>query len=112
MTEAAERVHTALVTLASRDSVYDGDEIREGEYLALIEDSIAASGPDAAAVIDEVAAELSAFSPEFITIFFGEDVDEADAADAANRIGAAAPGVETSLIYGGQPVYHYIISAE
>ena len=112
MTEAAMRVCTAQITLAARDSVFDGNNIKEGEYLALIEDSLAATGPDAFEVIDKVAAALSGFSPEFITIFAGEDVSEDDAADVADRVGAASPGAETSVILGGQPVYHYIISAE
>jgi DAK2 domain fusion protein YloV len=112
MAEAAERVCTALITLAARDSSFDGQDIKEGEYLALVEDSLAACGPDAYEVIDKVAASLSAISPEFITIFSGEGVSEDDAASVASRIGAASPGAEISVIPGGQPVYHYIISAE
>ena len=112
MTEAAKRVCTALITLAARDSVFDGQQIKEGEYLALIEDSLAASGPDVAAVIDKVAAALSGISPEFITIFAGEGVSEDEAESVADIIGAASSGAETSVILGGQPVYHFIISAE
>ena len=112
MAEAAGRVRTVLVTMASRDSVFDGYEIKEGEYLALIEDSLAASGPDITGVIGTVADALSAFSPDFITVFFGEDVSEPDAAAAANLISGASPGAETNIISGNQPVYHYIISAE
>ena len=112
MTEAALRVHTALITLAARDSVFDGHEMKEGEYLALLEDSLAASGPESADVIDTVAVALSGFSPEFITIFAGKDVGENDAALVARRINSAMPGAEITVIQGGQPVYHYIISAE
>jgi len=112
MTEAAGRVCTAHITLAARDSTFDGTEIKEGEYLALIEGSLASAGPDAAVVIDCVAGALSSVSPEFITIYAGEDVNEDDAASVAERIGAASPEAEISVIMGGQPVYHYIISAE
>jgi hypothetical protein len=112
MTEAAKHVRTALITIAARDSVFDGHEIKEGEYLALLEDSLAASGPDAAAVVDEVAAALGGLAPEFITVFVGEDASPSDAASVAGRISAASPNAETSVIQGGQPVYHYIISAE
>ena len=110
MTEGSSRVRTALVTRAARDSVFDGHDMKEGEYLALIDDSLAASGPDADAVVDAVAAALGAFSPEFITIFTGEDADEAG--DARERIAAVLPGADITVIHGGQPVYHYIISAE
>ena len=112
MAEAAGRVRTALVTMASRDSVFDGYEIKEGEYLALIEDTLAASGSNVTGVIDAVAGALSAFSPEFITVFFGEDAGEPEAAAMADRISSISPGAETNVIYGGQPIYRYIISAE
>ena len=112
MTTAAARVHTAHITLAARDSVFDGKNIKEGEYLALIEDTLAASGTDAGAVIDTVAASLGSSSPEFITIFTGEGITAQDAARVVERINAASPGAETTVIQGGQPVYHYIIAAE
>ena len=112
MTAAAARVHTALITLAARDSVFDGYEIKEGEYLALIDDSLTKSGADITAVIDAVSAALSDFSPEFVTVFFGEDVGEDDAASVAGRISSAVPGAEMGVVRGGQPLYHYIISAE
>ena len=112
MTEAAKSVKTALITIAARDSVFDGLEIKKDEHLALIEDSLAANGPDASAVVDAVAKALSGFSPEFITIFTGQDASEAEAASVAEQVGAASPGAEVTVIDGGQPVYSYIISAE
>jgi DAK2 domain fusion protein YloV len=112
MTDAAKCVHTALITLAVRDSVFDGQEIKEGECLALLEDSLAASGSDASVVIDDLAAILGGFSPEFITVYAGENVCEEEAAIVAECIGAASPGAEITIVLGGQPVYHYIISAE
>ncbi|MDR0490534.1 MAG: DAK2 domain-containing protein [Oscillospiraceae bacterium] len=112
MTEAALRVHTAMITQAARDSIFDGRSITEGEYIALFEDSLTASGSDVNTVIDAVAETLSGFSPEYITVYAGEDVGEDEAASVAERIGNCAPGAETSVILGGQPVYYYIISAE
>ena len=112
MNEAIKRVRSANITLAARDSVFDGIKIKEGEYIALLEDSLIASGPDINAVIDAVAESLNNYSPEFITIFAGEGVDEEEAEATAARIGAVSPSAETSVIQGGQPVYHYIISAE
>jgi dihydroxyacetone kinase-like predicted kinase len=112
MTEAAKRVRTALITKAARDSDFDGIEIKKDEYLALIDDSFAASGPDIGAVIDVVAAALSSYSPEFITIFTGEGIDDDEANAVAGRISSVLTGAETSVIHGDQPVYHFIIAAE
>ena len=112
MKEAAKRVHTALITKAARDSVFDGIRITKDEYLALLEDTLIISGPDAGAVVDAVARALSCFSPEFITIFAGEGISDKEAEAVANRIGSVSSGAETSVITGNQPVYHFIISAE
>jgi len=112
MTEAARKVHTVLVTTASRSSVFDGLKIKKGSYLALIEDTIAASGKGAEAVIDAVATAVGGFSPGFITIFTGENAREAEIELITNSIASASPGAEITVINGGQPIYHFIISAE
>jgi len=112
MTTAAKKVRTALVTTAARDSVFDDMEIKKDEHLALVEDSLTANGTDAGAVIDTVAITLGKYSPEFITIFTGEDATDGDAEAVTERISAAIPSAEITVITGGQPVYQYIISAE
>ena len=112
MTEAAARIHTALITTASRDSAFDGLDIKEGEHLALLEDAIAACGPVADDVFEAIAATLGSFSPEFITIFTGEGAEEAETENIMNRIASASPGAEITVINGGQPVYQYIIAVE
>ena len=112
MTEAAGRVRTALITKAVRDSIFDGMMIKEGEYIALLDDLLTANGYDVNAVIDVISAKLNEFSPDFITVFTGENISEEEAANVAERICLTISGAETSIIQGGQPVYQYIISAE
>jgi DAK2 domain fusion protein YloV len=112
MSEAAKRVHTALITRAARDSDFDGLRIKKDEYLALIDDSFTASGSDADTVVDAVSMALSSFSPEFITVFAGEGISDDEAKTVANRISSVSPGAEISVIHGEQPLYHFIIAAE
>ena len=112
MIEAARRVRTALITLAARDSVYDGMDIKEGEYIALLDDSLVTNGQDFDAILDAIAAKLNDIPYEFLTIYSGENVSEDEASRVADRIGESAPDAEISIIPGDQPVYHYIISAE
>jgi dihydroxyacetone kinase-like predicted kinase len=49
---------------------------------------------------------------EFITIFYGQDVDGQAAQSVLDLFTAACPNAEITLLDGGQPVYYYIISAE
>lgn len=112
MTETMDNVRTAQITYASRDSDFDGRMIKAGEYLALIDNSILDSRPDLATLIESTADAVEAFSPEFITVFYGEEVSEEDAGKCVAVLSSKLPDTEISLIYGGQPVYYYMISIE
>ena len=48
----------------------------------------------------------------FISLYFGEDVQEADAQKAGALFEEVCPGAEVAVLSGGQPVYYYIISME
>ena len=49
---------------------------------------------------------------EFVTLFYGEDVTEEQAARAEEIFTSHCPKAEMSVLPGGQPVYYYIISIE
>jgi hypothetical protein len=48
-------------------------------------------GRDTGALIDAIAQALSAFEPEFVTIFTGESVDEETSNEVNERLSAAIP---------------------
>jgi dihydroxyacetone kinase-like predicted kinase len=112
MSEAAEAAHTVSITRAARDSVFDGERIARGEYMALLEDALISTGAEFGAVADKAIARLREFDPEFVTIFMGQDASDADADDLAQRAAAEIGGAEITRIYGGQPVYNFVIAAE
>jgi len=112
MGEAVGRVKTIQITYASRDSEFDGQPIKEGEFLALIESSILCSGKDFDTVLEKTIAAIGAENPEFVTLFYGKDVDEESANSCAEAIGAKVPGAELMVVDGGQPVYYFMISVE
>ena len=112
MTEAASHVHTAMVTYAARDSDFDGHEIHSGEYLALLDGSLLGSYSTIKTLFKELNWAFDELSPEFITVYYGADVDETAAREAANTITGCFPDAEVSVVNGGQPVYYYMISVE
>jgi len=109
---AIDTVHTALITYAARDSDFDGYEIKAGEYLALLDGALLGSSADLNSLIDKLGVALDDLTPEFITIYYGEDVNPDDAEKVNRRLTELQPEAELSLINGGQPVYYYMISAE
>ena len=112
MKEAISHVHTAMVTYAARDSDFDGHIIHAGEYLALMDGALLGSYTNIKTLFKELSWAFDEISPEFITVYYGEDVQENDAQDAAKTIIDCFPDAEVSVVSGGQPVYYYMISVE
>ena len=112
MTEAAQRVRTAEITYAARDSDFDGFAIKEGDYLALMEHQLFGTDRDLDALLDRLARSEDIQSAEFLSIFYGEDVTEEQAQEAAPEVYRRLPQRRGHLLPGGQPVYYYMISAE
>ena len=113
MKAAAKSVLTGQITFAARDSDFDGKDIKEGQILAMNEDKLAFVDNDinnaAIKLTEEIAKNSSA---EFITLYYGEDVDESKANDLAKSISEKFKGSEVNIVDGGQPVYSYILSVE
>ena len=111
-TDALGTVHTAQITYAARNSDFDGHDIKAGEFLALLDGQLIDSFRSAPSMLKKLAKAFNPLHPEFINIYYGENVPEEDAKAACDTLAASFPDAELNLIYGGQPVYYYIISVE
>ena len=112
MTDAAQCVSTAQITYAARNSDFDGFDIHEGDYLALLDGKLLGTDRDVSALLDGLSDEAASREAEFITVFYGEDVTEEDARKAEAVFTDTCPDAEVSVLAGGQPVYYYIVSIE
>ena len=112
MQEAMAHVTTMEITYAARDSEFDGNAIKAGDYLALVDNQLFDTEKDLDAVLDKLGRAAADRDAEFLSIFYGADVSAADAEQAKERFAAICPDAEITLLEGGQPVYHYLISAE
>ena len=112
MTAAAQCVSTAQITYAARNSDFDGFDIHEGDYLALLDGKLLGTDREVTNLLEHLSEEASSREAEFVTVFYGEDVSEEDAKKAGDIFSRRCPDAEVSLIRGGQPVYYYIISIE
>ena len=113
MNEALSAVATGQVTFAARDSDFDGHKIKEGELLAMKEGKMVYTGKDMDTICSRLAKALVTKDTSMVTVYYGEDVTE-EQAEAIRTVieGKLSSGIEVNAIYGGQPVYYYIISAE
>ncbi len=112
MLQAAKHIRTGQVTHAVRNSTVQGQVITEGDYLALCEGDIVGSSSDMEIVLKLLLKSLLRDHPEIITIYYGEEVSQAEAEALQKQLQADYPDLEVELYFGGQPVYYYILSAE
>lgn len=112
MKEAITAVTTATVTYAVRETTIGDKEIREGDILGILNDSIAVVGKEVAESTKELLAEAVTDESEMISVYYGADVTEEDAEALAAYIEETYPDCEVELQMGGQPLYYYIISVE
>ena len=110
--EAASAVHTVLVTYAARDSDFDGHDIHAGEYLALLDGALVGNYTDFSELMGAIAGAAAPLEPEIISVYYGADVTESDAARVGKSMEAAFEDADVNVVCGGQPVYYYMISLE
>ena len=112
MNESLSTVTTAQITYAARNSDFDGFDIKEGDYLALEEGKLFGTDSSLDVLLKKLAADAVERSAGFISLYFGEDVSEDEAQNAAHVFEEYCPDAEVAVLSGGQPVYYYIISME
>lgn len=112
MTTAIECVKSGSVTYAVRATHVDGFDLSVGEIIGLDDKAILAKGSDVQKTTEELVEKLLTEDSVNITLFYGEDINEEDAEKLRASLEEKYPECEVTAIYGGQPVYYYIISVE
>ncbi|HEY0068743.1 MAG TPA: DAK2 domain-containing protein [Chloroflexia bacterium] len=112
MDAAAKQVETGEITRAVRDAKVEGIEVKEGEIIGLLNNKLVTTGPDREEVAWDLMEKMGAHERELITIYWGGDLNEADAQQFQSRVQEHFANAEVELVHGGQPFYDYIISAE
>ena len=112
MSESIEGIRSGEVTYAVRDTKIDDKEIKSGDYMGIGDGSILAVGSKLDNVVLDMIDGMVDDSTELISIYYGEDIDEAKAGSLLKKVQKKHKNLEIELQYGGQPIYYYIVSAE
>ncbi len=112
LTEALGNVDTMQITYAARNSDFDGYDIHEGDYLAMFGSALFGTSKDIKVLLKALAEKVRDDGREYITIYYGEDIQEKHAQKAADLFAEICLDADVNLLRGGQPVYYYLISAE
>ena len=112
MMEAIDCVLSGQVTYAVRDTQIDGHDVKKGDYIAINDEGLVASETDIKDSVIKMLDGMVSDDHELISIYYGSDVDGADAEAIAAIVEEKYSYLDVELEYGGQPVYYYIISVE
>lgn len=112
MERSAQEVRTGEITVAVRDARLNGLEVKSGQVIGLVDEQLKVAGYDVDTVSMELLANMDAGRAEVLTLYFGLDVSEDSAQALARLVEERYPDAEVEVVQGGQPYYHYIISAE
>ena len=112
MTEEIKNVKTGEVTYAVRDTQIDDKVIKQGDYMGIGDAGILTVGTELNEITLGMVDAMMNDDLELISIYYGQDVEEADAEKIKEAIENKYSGCDVELQYGGQPIYYYVISAE
>jgi dihydroxyacetone kinase-like predicted kinase len=112
MERSAQEVRTGEVTTAVRDVRVNGLDVVEGQIIGLVDGELTTVGYDLDEVALGVLERMESDEAEVLTLYCGETVSQEDAELLAAKIEERYPEAEIEIVDGGQPHYHYIMSAE
>jgi|LGVF01.2.fsa_nt_gb DAK2 domain fusion protein YloV len=105
-------VETGSVTYAVRNTSLDGFDLVEGDIIGLNNKAILAKGVKIDDTVKDLVEKMIDEDFVNITLFYGEDVNEADAIKLGEQLEKKYPDHDVTVLSGGQPVYYYILSLE
>ena len=112
MTEEMAHVKSGQLTYAVRNTIIDGMEIEEGDFMGIGDEGMLAVGKSLErTALDTLEAMIDGES-ELVTIYYGAETAREDAARLLARAKERFSQCEIECHEGGQPVYYYVISVE
>lgn len=112
MLEAMEDVKTGSVTYAIRDTVINDIEIKKDSYMGMNDGSIVATDHEKINATINLLTKMIDEDDELVTVFYGEDVKEADIEALEEFATEELDDVEVEFYAGNQPIYSFIIMVE
>lgn len=112
MEEALGAVDTIMVAKATRPVENGNCMVKKGDFIALKEKEIIASGNDCHKVAIDAVKKAVKDSSSLITIYWGKDSNIIGAKSLYQNLKNKFPDIEIQMYHGGQYYYYYIISIE
>lgn len=112
MLDSVDSVRSGEVTIAVRSINVDGVDVEQGQFIGLLENELVKASDSISAVVLGLLDKCDVFEGSLITLYRGADLSEEEALNVEQEVVGRFAMAEVELVYGGQPNYHFIVSAE
>ena len=115
MQDAVNEIVSGAVTYAVRETHYNGNEIKEGDIIGIIDNDIAAVSSEVNETVEKVIRcmiEKRNIEDPIVNLYFGDAVEEDDAIALSERLQEEFEDAEFIVARGGQHLYYYYLSVE
>ncbi len=112
MEKARNSVRTLEITRAVRTTKIGDMRIKKNQAIGLLDTDLVAVSNTVIDVLNQLLEKIELENAEVVTIYYGQDVQQAEAEKITNSIKEKYPNLQIEQVRGGQPHYEYIISIE
>lgn len=110
--ESIRNVKTIQTTYSIRNTVIDGIDIKENDYISLGDKGLLYTNADIVNSIFGAYEKIKEDKDSVVSIYFGDSVTEKDANKIKEEFEKRYSNLEVNVYEGNQPVYYYYISVE
>lgn len=110
--DSISKVKTIQTTYSIRNTVIDGIDIKENDYISLGDNGLLYTSADIMESIVGAYEKIKEDKDSVVSIYFGDMVTEKDANKIKSEIEKKYDNLEVNVYEGDQPVYYYYISVE
>ena len=115
MQDAVQEIVSGAVTYAIRETQYNGNKIKEGDMIGLLDNDIVAVATSVDETVEKTVSMMidkRAIDDPIVNLYYGDAVDEDEANALAEKLQEQFEDAEFIVARGGQPLYYYYLSVE
>lgn len=112
MNDSLEEADCGEITTATRNVSLNGVEVKKGKTIGLLNGKLVVAGDSVGETCLNLLKKINLDERERVTLFYGSELSEEDAAGIAETIQKNYPDHEIEVHNGGQPHYPIILSLE
>ncbi len=110
--DSIDQMKVGEVTYAVRGTTFNGKEIKEGQIIGIVGKDLISKDESIEKSTIELARNIIDDETSILSIYYGSDTKLEDAEVLTEKLEEEFDDIDIELVYGGQPLYYYILSAE